>query len=112
MRKIEKMDASGAVSVLEREATIATLALAGVKVRNWWSIGAELQVDWHIDEAKGWPYAMVFREHLPSWATCWIQRRPIAMDRWSRQKRKFNLWLHAINILYYSYPLFILLSML
>jgi nicotinamidase-related amidase len=61
------IDASGAVSVLEREATIATLAQAGVKVRNWWSVGAELQADWRIDEAKGWPYAMVFREHLPSW---------------------------------------------
>jgi Amidases related to nicotinamidase len=61
------IDASGAVSVLEREATIATLAQAGVKVRNWWSIGAELQADWRIDEAKGWPYAMIFREHLPSW---------------------------------------------
>ena len=61
------IDASGAVSVLERDDTIATLALAGVKVRNWWSIGAELQADWRIDEAKGWPYAMVFREHLPSW---------------------------------------------
>ena len=61
------IDASGAVSVLEREATIATLAQAGVKVRNWWSVGAELQADWRIDEAKGWPYAMIFREHLPSW---------------------------------------------
>jgi nicotinamidase-related amidase len=61
------IDASGAVSVLEREATITTLAQSGVKVRNWWSVGAELQADWRIDEAKGWPYAMVFREHLPSW---------------------------------------------
>jgi len=61
------IDASGAVSVLEREATIATLAQAGVKLRNWWSVGAELQADWRIDEAKGWPYAMVFREHLTSW---------------------------------------------
>ncbi len=61
------IDASGAVSVLEREATVATLAQAGVKVRNWWSVGAELQADWRIDEAKGWPYAMVFREHMPSW---------------------------------------------
>ena len=24
------------------------------------------QADWRIDEAKGGPYAMVFREHLPS----------------------------------------------
>jgi nicotinamidase-related amidase len=61
------IDASGAVSVHEREATIATLAQAGVKVRNWWSVGAELQADWRRDEALGWPYAMVFREHLPSW---------------------------------------------
>lgn len=61
------IDASGAVSVLEREATIATLAQAGVKVRNWWSVGAELQADWRRDEAIGWPYAMIFREHLPSW---------------------------------------------
>lgn len=61
------IDASGAVSVLEREATTATLAQAGVKVRNWWSVGAELQADWRQDEAKGWPYAVIFREHLPSW---------------------------------------------
>lgn len=61
------IDASGAVSVLEREATIAALSQAGIKVRNWWSVGAELQADWRRDEAKGWPYAMVFREHLPSW---------------------------------------------
>lgn len=61
------IDASGAVSDFEREATIATLAQAGVKIRSWWSVGAELQADWRRDEAKGWPYAMVFREHLPSW---------------------------------------------
>jgi hypothetical protein len=61
------IDESGAVSVLEREAAIATLSQTGVKIRNWRSIGAELQADWRIDEAKGWPYAMVFREHLPSW---------------------------------------------
>lgn len=61
------IDASGAVSTHEREATIATLSQAGIKIRNWWSVGAELQADWRRDEAKGWPYAMVFREHLPSW---------------------------------------------
>lgn len=61
------IDASGAVSAIEREATVATLAQAGVKIRNWWSVGAELQADWRRDEAAGWPYAMVFREHLPSW---------------------------------------------
>lgn len=52
--------ASGPVSILEREATIATLAQAGVKVRNWWSVGAELQADWRIDEVKGWSYIKVF----------------------------------------------------
>lgn len=50
------IDASGPVSIFEREATIATLAQAGVKMRNWWSVGAELQADWRIDEAKGWLY--------------------------------------------------------
>ncbi len=44
--------ASGAVSFLECEATIAIIAQAGAKVRNWWSIGAELQADWRMDEAK------------------------------------------------------------
>jgi nicotinamidase-related amidase len=34
------IDASGAVSVLERQATVAALSQAGVKIRNWWSIGA------------------------------------------------------------------------
>ena len=43
-----------AVSVLEREATITTLAQSGMKVRNWWSVRAELQADWRIDEAKHW----------------------------------------------------------
>lgn len=61
------IDASGAVSVHEREATVATLSQAGVKIRNWWSVGAELEADWRRDEAAGWPYAMVFREHLVSW---------------------------------------------
>ena len=61
------IDASGAVSKLEREATISVLSQAGVKIRNWWSVAAELQADWRRDEAKGWPMAMIFREHLPSW---------------------------------------------
>ena len=51
------INASGAVSVLEREDITAALAQAGVKARNWWSVGAELQADWRIDEVKGWPYA-------------------------------------------------------
>ncbi|MGA2677111.1 MAG: isochorismatase family protein [Methanobacterium sp.] len=61
------IDASGAVSKEEREATVSVLSQAGVKVRNWWSVAAELQADWRSDEDKGWPMAMIFREHLPSW---------------------------------------------
>ena len=61
------IDASGAVSKHEMEASISALSQAGVKVRNWWSIAAELQADWRRDEAKGWPMAMIFKEHLPSW---------------------------------------------
>ncbi|ACL16259.1 isochorismatase family protein [Methanosphaerula palustris] len=61
------IDASGAVSTHERDATIATLSQAGVKIRNWWSVGAELEADWRRDESQGWPYAMIFREHLVSW---------------------------------------------
>jgi nicotinamidase-related amidase len=61
------IDASGAVSKHEREATVSVLSQVGVKVRNWWSIAAELQADWRRDEDKGWPMAMIFREHLPSW---------------------------------------------
>ena len=37
------IDASGAVSKEEREATVSVLSQAGVKVRNWWSVAAELQ---------------------------------------------------------------------
>jgi hypothetical protein len=61
------IDASGAVSKHELEATISCVVRTGVKVRNWWSVAAELQADWRRDEAKGWPMAMIFREHLPSW---------------------------------------------
>ena len=55
------------MSNIEREVTISRLQQAGVKVRNWWSVAAEIQADWRRDEAKGWPMAMIFREHLPSW---------------------------------------------
>ena len=84
------IDASGAVSFLEREATIAIIAQAGAKVRNWWSIGAELQADWRIDEAKGWPYAMVFREHLPSWGHLFDTATTYTIDSWPLQRRKCN----------------------
>ena len=61
------IDASGAVSVLQREAPVAAQSQAGAKIRNWWSIGAKLQADWRRNESKGRSYATVFREHLPSW---------------------------------------------
>ncbi len=61
------IDASGAVSVIEREATIATLAQAGVRVRNWWSVMAEWRADWRRDEAAGWPVAAGLLDTLPSY---------------------------------------------
>ena len=81
------IDASGAVSVLEREATIATLSQSGVKVRNWWSIGAELEADWRRDEAVGWKYAMVFREHLPSWGHLLDTASAYGGGRWCHPRK-------------------------
>lgn len=47
---------------------MATLAQAGVKVRTWFSVAAELIADWRRDEAEGWPLAAgAVREHLPAW---------------------------------------------
>ena len=79
------IDASGAVSEHERAATVATLSQAGVKVRNWWSVAVELQADWRRDEAKGWPMAMIFREHLRVGATCSTRIQRMREGRWSRQ---------------------------
>jgi hypothetical protein len=61
-----------------------------VKVRNWWSVGAELQADWRIDEAKGWPYAMIFREHLPSWGHLLDTSMAYSMEKWFLQIKKIN----------------------
>lgn len=62
------IDASGAESPMAREASVATLAMHGVKVRTWFSVAAELIADWRRDEAKGWPLAAgVVHEHLPAW---------------------------------------------
>lgn len=64
------IDASGAESPgqIVRDATVATLAQAGVKVRTWFSVAAELVADWRRDEALGWPLAGgPVREHVPAW---------------------------------------------
>ncbi len=64
------IDASGAEAPgqLVREATVATLAQAGVRVRTWFGLAAELIADWRRDEAAGWPLAAgAVHDHLPSW---------------------------------------------
>ncbi len=64
------IDASGAEAPgqIAREATIATLAHAGVKLRTWFSVAAELVADWRRDEANGWPLAAgAVHDHLPAW---------------------------------------------
>ena len=64
------IDASGAEAPgeLVRDATVATLAQAGVKVRTWFSVAAELVADWRRDEALGWPLAAgAVHDHVPAW---------------------------------------------
>jgi nicotinamidase-related amidase len=64
------IDASGAEAPgqIVREAVIATLTQAGVRVRTWFGIAAELIADWRRDEDLGWPLAAgAVHDHLPSW---------------------------------------------
>lgn len=62
------IDASGSESLIAREAAIATLMQAGVKVRTWFGLVAEIVADWRRDEAKGWPLAAgAVHDHLPAW---------------------------------------------
>lgn len=62
------IDASGSESMIARDAAIATLMQAGVKVRTWFGLVAELVADWRRDEAKGWPLASgAVHDHLPAW---------------------------------------------
>lgn len=64
------IDASGAEAPgqIVREASVATLAQAGVKIRTWFGVAAELVADWRRDEADGWPLAAgAVHDHLPSW---------------------------------------------
>jgi nicotinamidase-related amidase len=64
------IDASGAEAPgqLVREAAVATLAQAGVRIRTWFGVAAELVADWRRDEAAGWPLATgAVHDHLPAW---------------------------------------------
>ena len=61
------IDASGHMTEIEREVTIASLVQSGAEVRNWWSLIAELRADWRRDEAEGWPVAQVYGEHFPTY---------------------------------------------
>ncbi len=64
------IDASGAEAPgqLVREAAVATMVQAGVRVRTWFGVAAELIADWRRDEAAGWPLAAgAVHDHLPSW---------------------------------------------
>lgn len=62
------IDASGSESPMARDAAVATLSQAGVKVRTWFSVAAELIADWRRDEANGWPLAAgAVHDHPPAW---------------------------------------------
>ncbi|MGP4086263.1 isochorismatase family protein [Streptomyces sp. KR55] len=64
------MDASGAEAPgqIVREAVVANLSKAGVNIRAWFGVVAELIADWRRDEAQGWPLATgAVHDHLPSW---------------------------------------------
>lgn len=81
------IDASGSESQIARQASIATLAQAGVKVRTWFSVAAELVADWRRDEANGWPLAAgAVREHNPSWGHLLDIGMAHATGGWSRRR--------------------------
>ncbi|GGX90769.1 isochorismatase family protein [Streptomyces fructofermentans] len=64
------IDASGAEAPgqIVREATVANLSRAGVHIRTWFGVAAELIADWRRDAADGWPLATgAVHDHLPSW---------------------------------------------
>jgi nicotinamidase-related amidase len=70
------IDASGSVSEIEREATIATLAANRITPRNWFSVMAEWRADWRRDEAQGWPVAGTLTETLPVYG--WLMTQTFA----------------------------------
>jgi hypothetical protein len=80
------IDASGAEAPgqIVREACIATLAQAGVKLRTWFGIAAELVADWRRDQADGWRLARRRSARSPAvpGATCWTPRWPTKASRW------------------------------
>lgn len=64
------IDASGAEAPGEivRDAVVANLSRAGVHIKSWFGVVAELIADWRRDEAEGWPLAVgAVHDHLPSW---------------------------------------------
>jgi nicotinamidase-related amidase len=62
------IDASGAESAIARDAAIATMAAAGVRIRTWFGVAAELIADWRRDAERGWPLAAgAVHDHLPAW---------------------------------------------
>jgi len=61
------IEASGAVSILERKSYNCYSCSVWYHVRNWWSIGAELRADWRRDEAIRRPFAIVFRDPPAGW---------------------------------------------
>ena len=62
------IDASRSESPMARDAAVATLSQAGVKVRTWFSVATELIADWRRDEANGWPLAAgAVHDHPPAW---------------------------------------------
>ncbi|MCG8970293.1 isochorismatase family protein [Streptomyces sp. CL12-4] len=64
------IDASGAEAPgqIVREAVVANLSRAGVHIKSWFGVAAELIADWRRDEAVGWPLAAgAVHDHLPSW---------------------------------------------
>lgn len=62
------IDASGAESAIARDVSMATLIHAGVNVRTWFSVTAELLGDWQRDIDKGSPLAFgAVHDHLTAW---------------------------------------------
>ena len=60
------MDASGNVTPMAMQSSLANLTQAGVKVVNWLTVCTELLADWTNPQAKG--VLEIYAEHLPNWS--------------------------------------------
>lgn len=60
------MDASGNVTPMAMDSSLANLTQAGVKVVNWLTVCTELLADWRNPQAEG--VLEIYREHLPNWS--------------------------------------------